>query len=261
METLEIIILFLGVLAFIGLALVVFLLWEGPIGSILARPGIKYQVGPHHQSIPKIEFGSERTFLIKPDVLAEMRNLFLYMHQLLSESGIDYWISIGTLLGACRHEGFIPWDDDIDINVRYEDFAKIQALQARIEKDGFRLSKAGGGFKVTYNNKYRYPYLDLIFVAENNGRYELCFPIDQNGNCTFGKAKEWPNEYFYSEDTFPLRLVPFEDFQVYAPQAMDKVVKQIYGEQALTHVKHRQFPHLYNHFFMGLTHVLGLSEG
>lgn len=52
----------------------------------------------------------------------EAKKILLNFHQLCTRFGLRYYLTAGTLLGAVRHQGFIPWDDDIDIAMPRRDY-------------------------------------------------------------------------------------------------------------------------------------------
>ena len=88
-----------------------------------------------------------------------------YIHNICREKGINYSLAYGSLLGAVRHRGFIPWDDDLDIALKRDQYDQL--YQAILE-DNNSIYKV-----VSWENDSRYPYpfyrvYDSRTVYENN---------------------------------------------------------------------------------------------
>lgn len=74
--------------------------------------------------------------LSEKEIKRELVDMLNWFNNFCSQQGIVYSAMGGTLLGAIRHKGFIPWDDDIDVSVTREMYEKIRSLRDMIRKSG-----------------------------------------------------------------------------------------------------------------------------
>lgn len=98
-------------------------------------------------------------------------------------NNLKYYACAGTCLGAIRHKGIIPWDDDIDVLMPREDYVKFVALKQKL-----------------YNSDYE-------IVSEGTPGYYLPFAKFVNKNTTIVETKDYPFVIGVFVDIFPLDLV------------------------------------------------------
>ena len=131
------------------------------------------------------------------DLSTEMMN---FIDKVSAKHGLNYWLDFGTLLGAVRHGGFIPWDDDVDLAMMRKDFDKFQVVfQEEIEKNGLKDIVTFSIDKETRKN------LMISFIKINYDFFKLVdiFPYD------FRETKEGIDEEMFTEErnNFHLKLL------------------------------------------------------
>lgn len=125
-------------------------------------------------------------------------------------NGLRYYLAYGSALGAVRHQGLIPWDDDIDVVMPRVDYEKLYELDSSVWGDGYRLC--------SYRNTPQYVH-DFMKVEDLNttlievanpvyvgGVYIDIFPLDNVPNkeaddkmtkeASYYASRKW---LFYSE--------------------------------------------------------------
>ena len=123
-----------------------------------------YQSFESASMIPK----AEGTLRLVQEAEAGFLDLF---QKFCEENNLRYWIDFGTLLGAIRHKGFIPWDDDIDIAMPRDDYERLISDF----KDGFPNYP---DFKIFFLNNKRNKCIIKIKHKNSKNLFIDIFPYD-----------------------------------------------------------------------------------
>jgi hypothetical protein len=148
------------------------------------------------------------------------------IHEMFSEKNIPYWLCGGTLIGALRHGGLIPHDDDVDLECYFDDLDEIAAIpQQKPFYMGFIPSKGNWEGHPVAKLEFFDGLLEVDIFPRPNPlpMGERCFPCEA--------------------EVFPLQLLTLHNLKVWGPRNPETYLSRCYGPDWSTMVC------VYNHDF------------
>ena len=164
---------------------------------------------------------------LSPEDSYNLYKMFYEISKLLEKNGIVYWIIGGTFLGAVRSGGIIKWDDDIDIMIPVEYKDKLYKLFRNNDKlyvySNVIMCITHDKIKYRNNDKY---FIDIFYGIPKLVNKKILF---EHNN--YISNYEWPNDYYYLEDLFPLRKYKFGAYEVYGPKKYREFMERNFSKK------------------------------
>jgi lipopolysaccharide cholinephosphotransferase len=119
------------------------------------------------------------------DIQDKMLGSLKCLIQLCDENQLTYWAAGGTCIGALRHDGFIPWDDDVDVFMPRADYEKLWELYSGKEiKNHYKLCRTTEDYN-QHHRAMRLVDIDTTFIVKrsidediDHGVYIDILPLD-----------------------------------------------------------------------------------
>lgn len=153
-----------------------------------------------------------------------MLRLLQVADDICKRHNIPYWVMAGTLLGAVRHKGFIPWDDDLDIGMLREDWNRFIKIARTELPDDIFLQLRPEDFDY-----------DLPF-AKFRDKYSSVYEINEKGDEKYHKGifiDIFPYDYFPANPKIQSLLERLFKFLFYSENALNTLRKRKDGFSGL----------------------------
>lgn len=119
---------------------------------------------------------------------AVLQEILDFTVEICEENALSYCLAYGTALGAFRHQGFIPWDDDLDIVMPREDYEKLIEIMKENPSEGYILQNEDNedNYFLSFAKIRKRGTIFIESIAEGtykeNGIYIDIFPLDHVEN-------------------------------------------------------------------------------
>jgi hypothetical protein len=178
----------------------------------------------------KVDGNKKKTF-------KQLLKILKLWNEMTKECGIGYWACGGTLLGAVRHSGFIPWDNDIDISIMLSDLNKVKR---NLDKHPvLKYYESMCGLRVYISENEDETAVMDIFICDyyNKITINFCGHLSDRGDPTWWMSELFPNQQVYGSELHPLKEIAFEDTIIMVPNNEINVLYRNFSDKCLTACK------------------------